>query len=317
MEHAHGFLPFIALLLIVPLVEVQAQSPSTSIGTARALDTLLQDYAYRAFDQPLTGVIYDGQVPSYLSGIKIAALRLRSGSMRRRGVESYKEFEIPMGVIERPYVKRLALVYQNLGNWSSLFYDLPGYSFLTPMLGLLAYDAMNISATNLPELYILAKGRPISIQFTDVGTVPIGSTAQCVSFDLNGLPRFEALMSRNVCLTNVQGHFSIVVKSGSGSHTPPAPVLAPMPIPRPGPTVKEESKVWGIAGPVIGGFAAFVFWGLILVFLVRYKRKKNMAQMEHESEHGVPLQVVNMGVVRLPAAAATRTGPELEHREVP
>jgi hypothetical protein len=48
-------------------------------------------------------------------------MRLKSGSLRTRGVQNYKEFHIPIGVIEKPYVKRLVLVYQNLGIFSVLY----------------------------------------------------------------------------------------------------------------------------------------------------------------------------------------------------
>lgn len=53
---------------------------------------------------------YDARVPTNLLGVRVSAMRLRSGSLRTRGVLSYKEFEIPIGVVEEPYVKRLVLV---------------------------------------------------------------------------------------------------------------------------------------------------------------------------------------------------------------
>ena len=79
------FSVMIYLLLSMPNVEGQS-------GDACALDALLQDYAYRAFVRPLTGVVFYGLPPANLSGIQVAAMRLRSGSMRRKGVQRYKEF---------------------------------------------------------------------------------------------------------------------------------------------------------------------------------------------------------------------------------
>ncbi|KAK9290411.1 hypothetical protein L1049_008580 [Liquidambar formosana] len=64
-------------------------------GSMRALDALLQDYAYMAFHRPKTGIPYVGNVPADLSGIKISAMRLRSGSLRSKGVAMYHEFKIP------------------------------------------------------------------------------------------------------------------------------------------------------------------------------------------------------------------------------
>ncbi|XP_076930427.1 uncharacterized protein LOC143595233, partial [Bidens hawaiensis] len=156
-------------------IEAQAQTPTPEFAPARALDAILQDYAYRVFDRPRTGRPYDGNPPLNLSGIQISAMRLRSGSLFTRGVQKYNEFTIPTGVIERPYVERLVLVYQSLNNWSNTYYPLDGYTYLSSVLGLLAYDASNLSATNLQELEIRASSKPISIEFTLVNPVPPGS----------------------------------------------------------------------------------------------------------------------------------------------
>lgn len=131
---------------ISSLPELEAQSNDSSMSPARALDSLLQEYAYMAFAHPRTGMVYNGYVPSNLTGISISAMRLKSGSLWSRGVVAYKEFEIPKGVVEQPYVERLVLVYQNLGNWSDVYYPLPNFTYLAPVLGLLAYDALNLSA---------------------------------------------------------------------------------------------------------------------------------------------------------------------------
>ncbi|KAK8950173.1 hypothetical protein KSP40_PGU010653 [Platanthera guangdongensis] len=193
-----------------------------------ATGSLLQDYAYRAFVRPRTGTPYDGVVPSNLTGIKLAVLRLRNGSLKSRGFHGFKEFEIPTGIVVQPYVKRLAFVYQNLGVRSSFYYPLLGFSYLSPVLGLLAYNAANISAINLPELDIMATKSPISIEFTDVKPAPSGFTAKCVKFDLNGSAVFTDLVSGTVCSTFLQGHFAIVVNS---SEILPSPSPSPSGIP--------------------------------------------------------------------------------------
>ncbi|KAA8543625.1 hypothetical protein F0562_021629 [Nyssa sinensis] len=170
---------FLQMCLWSPLF--RAQSPELS---ARALDSLLQDYAFRAFLPPKTGIPYNGRVPSNLTGIKVSALRLRSGSLRKRGFSSFKEFHIPIGVVEQPYVERLVLVYHNLQNWSSLYYPLPGFTYLAPVLGLLAYDASNLSASDLSELDIRASQNPILITFFNASS---GLSPKCVYFGLDGL----------------------------------------------------------------------------------------------------------------------------------
>ncbi|PIN20825.1 hypothetical protein CDL12_06492 [Handroanthus impetiginosus] len=278
--------------------------------SARELDSLLQDYAFRAFVRPRTGIVFDGNVPSNLTGIRVAALRLRSGSMRRRGFLSYKEFHIPVGVIEQPYVIRLVLVYHDLGNWTTSYYPLPGYRFLTPVLGLLAYNASDLSATNLSELNIRASGEPISIGFAAVESEPNGSSLMCVSFRLDGSVVFDNVVRGNTCLTTVQGHFAIV-----------AQVVAPAPAPGggggPGGRKRRSRRAWIIAGSVIGGAAVAVLLFVLLVYVLRCRRRKKMRRMEEAAEMGVPLPMTSVGYTKAPVALETRTRPFLENEFVP
>nr|GMD12316.1 uncharacterized protein LOC109173870 isoform X1 [Ipomoea batatas] len=148
----------VMMILVFPVGEAEL--------SARSLDALLQEQAFRALVRPKTGVPYAGEAPSGLAGIGVSAVRLRSGSMRRKGFGNFKEFSVPVGVVAQPYVERLVLVYHNLGNWSDVYYPLPeGYVYLTPVLGLLAYDAANLSASELPELELRASENPMLIKF--------------------------------------------------------------------------------------------------------------------------------------------------------
>ncbi|KAI3472982.1 hypothetical protein Pfo_030363 [Paulownia fortunei] len=316
----------LSMWLFCSLTVVSLQSSTTSISDAQALDALLQDYAYQAFVRPRTGVVYDGVVPSNLTGIQVSAMRLRSGSLRTRGVSMYKEFAIPVGVLEQPYVERLVLVYQNLGNWSMTYYPLQGYMYLAPVLGLLAYDASDLMAKNLPELDIKASGQPISIKFSKLRTVPDGSVPKCVIFDLSGSVNFSNVLSDNICTTFQQGHFSIVVESIAPSPIPVSPI--PMTPPQPGgapsqgpmPSGKGEKnnlKVWKIVGSVVGGFALLVMLGLLVVWVCKYKRRKKMHQMERAAEIGEALHMTTVGSTKAPAATGTRTQPTLETEYVP
>ncbi|CAL9128741.1 uncharacterized protein LOC135584913 [Musa acuminata AAA Group] len=312
MEFIHHLV--IALFGVLFACRCKAQSPGTSTSTAGSLDSLLQDYAYRAFVHPHTGVFYDGTVPSNLTGIKIAAMRLKSGSLWKRGVESYKEFEIPEGIIVQPYVERLVLVYHNLGNWSSFYYPLPGYTYLSPVLGLLAYDAANLSATNLPELNVASKS-PISINFTNIISVPSGAIARCVQFGLGGSPDFRDLVSSSICSTYGQGHFSIVVNS-SEITPPPAPGVAPPPGPNHIGSKSNQSKVWKIVGGVVGGIVALILLALLVCWMHRYKHYKKMAQMEQHADAGVSLHTARIGNTQIPVASVARTQPFLENELV-
>lgn len=278
--------------------------------------------------RPKTGVVYDGVVPSNLTGIKIAGVRLRAGSLWSRGVPMFKEFQIPVGVVEEPYVERLILVYQNLGNWSSVYYPVSGYVFIAPVLGLLAYDASNLSAKNLQELDIQASNQPILIKFSDVKSVPDGSVARCVSFDLQGVLNFSNVLPENTCTTFTQGHFSIVVESIAPSPaplSPPSPTApgAPRPATPPPPVSpsregkENKKKVWIIVGSVLGGFALLVLLGLLVIWARKFKKRKKMIQMEKAAEVGETLNMTRIGSTKAPAATVTRTQPTLETEYVP
>ncbi|KAF5737310.1 hypothetical protein HS088_TW13G00189 [Tripterygium wilfordii] len=304
-------MPFL-LILLSWLPEIRSQSNNR----AEDLGPLLQDYAFRAFVRPKTGVPYDGVAPSNLTGIKVAVMRLRSGSLKRRGVLMYKEFEIPPGVMESQYVKRLVLVYHNLGNWSTIYYPLTGYSYLTPVLGLVAYSATNLSATNLPELEIRATGDPIKIKFPEVRSAPDGLVARCVWYDRHGLANFSSVLSGNACSTTQQGHFAIVVESVA---PPPAPIPPSGGGPAPsgeGKKKKTNSRIWIIVGSVLGGLALLLLLAFLLLWMRKYKHKRRMQKMENAAEVGETLRMTTIGDTKAPSAMLTRTQPTLESEYV-
>lgn len=314
-------------LLSFPFLKAQPLSSGThSSGlSARSLDAILQDYAFRAFIRPKTGIPYDGGVPYNLTGISIAAMRLRSGSLRNRGVNMYKEFEIPTGVFEQPYVERLVLVYHNLGNWSQHFYPLPGHTYLAPVLGLLAYSASNLSAIELPELDIRASDQPIMIKFKELKKQmqnPISpSSPKCVYFDLNGSVQFDILLPGNVCPTRQQGHFSIVVEESESPSPSPSPEPSSNGAPNGGNDGKRKKKksyvVWIVVGSCGGGLIMLV----VLYLLVVRVRKSNAAlrikQMEWAAETNEPLHMKHIGGAKAPLALGTRTRPVIETDYVP
>lgn len=290
---------------------VMVRSAVATGSSGRSLDALLQEYAYKALDRPKTGVYYGAVVPSNLTGISIGAMRLRSGSFRRYGVDPFKEFEIPKGVIVQPYVERLVLVYQNLGSWSEEYYALPGYTYLAPVLGLLAYNASDLSATNLPELEMRAFGDPIHVKFNNVKSLPDGTVAKCVRFNLEGSPNFSSVESGNTCSTIQHGHFSIVVESVP----PPSPPGTPTPPPPS--SKKNTSRVWIIVGSVVGGALLLVLLALLILWVHKLKKRRKMEQMERAAELGEPLQMAMVGDTKAPTATVTRTQPTLETEYVP
>ncbi|KAJ0471462.1 hypothetical protein HanHA89_Chr15g0596471 [Helianthus annuus] len=317
------------LILLVTFLWSRVDSQSllndTETKTARLLDAVLQDYAYRAFITPKTGISFNGSVPNNLTGIQISALRLRSGSLFTRGVPVYQEFKIPTGVIAQPYVERLVFVYHNFGNWSSFYYPLPGYIYLAPVLGLLAYNGSDLSARNLTELDIRASDEPISIEFGSVKPAPDGSKSNpmCVSVDLHGQVNFTNVVSGNKCLTFKQGHFSIVVKSKSKANPPSAPVSPSLVPPATSEIVKPDkgfrisSKVWVYVIYVVGGFVVLGWLVLLVLWVQGCKKRKMMHKMERAAEGGEQLHMTMVGSMKAPVAMVTRTQPTLETEHAP
>lgn len=296
------------------------------IDSRRSVDDLIQDYAFRAinFTHPRTGIIYEGTLPANLSGVKVDGVRLRSGSLRRRGY-LYNEFTLPMGIVVSPHVERLVLVYQNFQNLSPLYYSTPGFQLVAPILGLLAYDASNLNATNPQELSFIAKGSPISIRFSNVSSTK-GLTPRCIFYNLDGTVSLSNVNSTNVCSANSQGHFSLVIKSLAPAPspisvpTPPSPsgsVPPTMPttpstglVPLPGKT----SQTWKVAvGSSIGGVAAVVLVGILCFGLLKYREKSQIEHMELQAEQAEALQTSVVGGNRTLIAGGTRTQPMLEN----
>lgn len=289
-----------------------AQIPIDDDIPSRTLDSVLQDYAFKAFSKPKTGVPYDAQLPNNLIGVHVSALRLRSGSLRTRGVEAYKEFQIPPGVVEQPYVERLVLVYHNLGNWSEKFYPLPGYTYLAPVLGLLSYNGADLNAQKLPELDIRASDKPILIKFHDVKSAPYGSFPKCVYFDLHGSVQFDILPSDNICSTMQQGHFSIVVESNAPT---PAPAAVAATIDQSG--GKKKFNVWIIVGSLVGGCTLLILLSLLVVRLVKIRNGMKIQEMEWRADSNETLQMTSVGGTKAPLAIGTRTRPTIETDYIP
>jgi hypothetical protein len=192
------------------------------------------------------------------------------------------------------------------GNLSDRYYPLPpGYAYLAPVLGLLAYDAANLSAAGLPELSLVASTTPILVTFSNFKTLPSGGPApRCVWFDLDGAPQFrDPEASGNVCAAYRGGHFSIAVNSTEVAPAPASPAaIAPL-VPGTGGRATGNSQAWKIAGTVVGSAAALGLLASALLCLVRYKRVRKLEVMERNSEVGETLRMAQVGRASQPVRA--------------
>lgn len=259
-----------------------------------ALDALFHSLANQTLMNHHTGTLNKVPLPSNLSGMEVSVIRIRSGSLWNRGTNS-SFIKIPPRVRPLHYVKRLAIVYENLGEfWSSKYYQVPGYSLVSPVVGFNVYDFSNLSKLSDEKITLVTTNEPISIHFPNVESRDV---KYCVKFGDGGSVEFKNMTEKNVCVTRKGGHFSVVALSS---------------------VEEEKERVW--KWWVIGFAAATV--GLVLLILVGVMifvmgRRMKIKTMEKESDTAVALDTFWVGGDKMPSASMIRTQPVLEHDYVP
>lgn len=272
---------------------------------AQLLDHVVSDYAFQSYPRyPKTGFLYRVHLPANLSNVGADTVRFRCGSLRRYGAQ-IKEFHLGIGVTVHPCVERVVLVRQNLGsNWSSIYYNsfkISGYQLVSPVIGLLAYNASDFNSSNRSEIGIFAGKRPIRIDFSRIMRIEDPSLKLlCASFDSDGKVSVSDQLSENVCVAARNGHFALVME----------PSL---------PQTQSKVSGWKVAvGSSVGGvLGAFLLGLLFIALVVNVKKRSRIAEMERRAYEEEALQMSMVGHVRAPMAAGTRTLPSLEHGYTP
>ncbi|GAA0168925.1 hypothetical protein Leryth_011835 [Lithospermum erythrorhizon] len=262
-----------------------------------SLDSFIRDYSFKKMVQPRTGTMYNVSLPANFSGIDVSIVRLRSGSFWKRGV-NHSFFKMPPRILPWPNVIRFDIVYQNLGNWSSTYFNVPNHTFVAPVVGFSAYYANSSEAEN-EKISLTVMGDPIQVHFPNVEVQESrNATLKCVRFGNDGLVEFSNTSNRNICFSHSQGHFSIVVPHQERKKT------------------KTRRWKWWVIGFAIGVVALVL---LVLIVVIVYKvLKTNMKRkMEKESERSEALGSIWIGVSKMPSGAYIRTEPVLEHSFVP
>ncbi|MED6191517.1 hypothetical protein PIB30_000614 [Stylosanthes scabra] len=258
-----------------------------------SLNSLVQDFAFRSLikhrHRHQTGALYDALLPRNLSGMNASVVPLRSRRLWNKGA-NFGYFRIPARTVSIPHVKRLAIVYQDFGNWSSRYYNLPGYSLLSSVVGFMVFDASNVTDTSVRNLTLNTMGKPISVKFPCVTFMGgVISRARCVAFHSNGTFHLSEMSSYGVCYSREQGHFSIVLP------------------------LEKKRRPWylWLIGFVVGffGLIALVYGGVLCLRLVKAKR---IQHMERQANEDLVLESRWVGNSKMPSAAVTRTQPVLE-----
>ncbi|PSS24251.1 Lipoprotein signal peptidase [Actinidia chinensis var. chinensis] len=264
-----------------------------------SLDDFFRDYACAKVSRPKTGILYNISMPANFSGIEIMFIRTKTRNFWRRGA-NFSTFQIPPGILPMPFVKRFDLMYQNLGNWSSYYYNVPNYTLVTPIVGLLFYNATNSSTRN-SKLSPVVNKDPILVHFPQISVSENHKNVsfQCARFGANGSVELTNMTLENACVTRDQGHFSIVV-------------------PSPPPAAKKREKFWKwwVVGFGVGivGLVLVAFLGVVMC---KFVKRKRIGQMERQSERSETLDTIWVGMSKMPSATGIRTQPVLESDYVP
>ncbi|KAL3622194.1 hypothetical protein CASFOL_033605 [Castilleja foliolosa] len=262
-----------------------------------SLNSFLYNYAFsNIVPRPRTGQLYNVSLPANFSGIEISIIRLRTHSLWQNGL-NLSTFQVPPRALPLPFTNRVDFLYQNLGNWSTFYYNVPNYTFVAPVIGLLSYDA-NISSTRrgLIELN-LTRDDPIIVRFKNLVLGGDGRM-KCVRFGTNETLEFTELTLGRSCVGRGDGHFSVVV-------------------PRKNEENRESKFKWWIVGIAIGGFVGVILVILIGVYVYKFIKWKKVWKMEKHSGESEGLSTVWIGNSKMPTASGIRTQPSFGDSYVP
>lgn len=292
---------FVMLCCLCSLREIKGVDNST----LRSLDDLFLEYAENSLpSRPQTGVLYDASLPSNFTGVNVSIIRLRRDSFWRKGA-NYSGFYMPPRIFSLPNFTRLDMVFSNLGNMSSYYYNVPNYTLVAPVVGFNAYGSRNSTGqfgnltTQMTKLNLTLFGGPILVQFPNF-SLPQNEKPKCVVFYINGTVEMTNMTLQDMCAVHDQGHFSIIV---------PHPTMVPH-------TPKEKEKgqlwKWWVFGFAIG-ILGLLFFGIVIFIIVRAFRMRKLENMEKEAERSEALGATNVGQSRMPLASAVRTQPTIEN----
>ncbi|KAK9059413.1 hypothetical protein SSX86_022033 [Deinandra increscens subsp. villosa] len=281
----------LSLTLILLLFLTQFITQAHGIKSTRLLDLAIRYYTFKSSKSFKTGKSYNVNLPSNFTGINVSTVKYRCGSLKRYGA-SIQEFHLESGVDVHPYVERVLVVTQNLGNnWSNIYYDsynqLLGYQLVSPVLGLLAYNAADDSRFSIEfEVKITSPDENgIKIDFSNHTTKNNDTLhdklQMCATFGDDGKVTLQKEVAPNVCGAASQGHFGLVVR---------APLLFP-----------ERKKIKGwkvVVGSSFGAAIGAFLLGLLLVAMfAKVKKKARLEELERRAYEEEALQVSMAGHV--------------------
>ena len=289
------------LLLLVSLFPQKSLASTfntTTVANVTTYDQTIQQAAYAAFTRlnPGTGSTFGANLTGDLANVTVLAVRLRAGSLRRRGVTLGK-FTIPPGLKVLNFAStRVMLVYRDFGNVSVYSSPVSGQVLVSQVVGIKAYDGDNLNNTSfLPPLSVSNLLTPSQVDLNVTSST--SKATQCVEFGANNTAVTSNVTSgsnstgNNVCSLTTFGDFALLG------------------LPPPG----KKSNTWKIVLGVVLGVVGLLLLLLLLCCCIRRQlRRRKMAKMQYQVDHGETLQPHLIGNSRAPAASVSRTRPSLE-----
>ncbi|KAI4355179.1 hypothetical protein L6164_003975 [Bauhinia variegata] len=270
-----------------------------------SLIAIFRDLANKEIAKPRTGIVYNISLPANFTGMQVSVIRLRSASFWSRGV-NHSFFNIPPRVRAMPNIMRLSIVYDNLGNWSSSYYNVPNYTMVAPVLGFMAYSSPLPALIGSTRMNFSIQGDPITIRFPQMRPQGKNETPICAKLGDGGSVQFFNMAKPFECITESQGHYALVVPSER----------VEFPSPRaesPAPEVHSHT-LWWVLGFVIG-FVGLILVILVLFLLVKLDKRRRIRKMEGNSERDLPFDTFWVGESKMPSASMIRTQPALENEQ--
>lgn len=284
------------------LIHFNSTTSILNVTLPHSLSQSLEDCALKTLtNQHHTGALYQAILPDNLSGIEVSIVRLTGKSLWNHGAK-FSNVLIPARSVSVPPARRVAIVYQNLGNWSNHWYIVPGYRLITYVLGFRVLDVSD--QDNVKEIS-LRMNHPVEISFTDLRNdsdsgEKMLSRVRCVSFKAHPEDKEATYISRmvlpGVCYGSSHGDYSVIE-----------------------PLENDKKKVefwrtwWLWIVRFVLGLGVLGFLGIVGTMGIKVLRaKKIQVMMEREANDGEVFESRWVGVSKMPSAAVTRTLPESE-----
>ncbi|XP_010448666.1 PREDICTED: uncharacterized protein LOC104731098 [Camelina sativa] len=283
------------------LIHLNSTTSVLNVTLPHSLSQSLESFALKTLTtQHHTGALYRAILPQNLSGIEVSIVRLTGKSLWNSGAK-FSNVLIPARSVSVPPARRVAIVYQNLGNWSDHWYAVPGYRLIASVLGFKVLDVSD--QDNVKEISLRIKN-PVEVSFRDLPKdtdEKMLSRVRCVSFKAQTKDEEATHISRmvlpGVCYGSSHGDYSVV---------------------EPLENDKKKVESWWtwwwlwIVGFILG-FGVLGFLGFVCIMGIRVSRTKKIeVMMERHAVDGEVFESRWVGGSKMPSATVTRTQPEPE-----